>query len=142
VIDCNNAWWKPEINVISTCIYTAYEQVIIGVIAPNPHLFYYFLWNIIFDLTPFWFTPTFSGTQLEHEIRANCTVLIILIHLIIMFSLQHRPTLWFVFSVCRMTLNMWSQEEMRTISLKWWESRECGHCTSSKDSNILGHLMS
>jgi hypothetical protein len=34
------------------CIYTAYEQAVIGMIPPNPHLFHYFLWNIIFDLHP------------------------------------------------------------------------------------------
>jgi len=42
-----------ENNVISACIYTAYEQVVVGMIDPNPHLCHYFLQNIIFYLPYF-----------------------------------------------------------------------------------------
>jgi hypothetical protein len=39
--------------------YTAYEQAVIGTIAPNPYLVHYFLWKY-FLFVPFWFTPTFQ----------------------------------------------------------------------------------
>lgn len=80
---------RMQNSVISTCIYTAYEQVFIGMIAPNPHLCHYFLQNIIFDLMPFWFTPTFSWTQLGHETRATYIKLVVFICILIMFSQPH-----------------------------------------------------
>jgi hypothetical protein len=48
-------------------ICTTYEQVVIGMIARNPHLFHYFLWEY-----PFLFMPTSIGTQLGHKRTATC----------------------------------------------------------------------
>ena len=43
--------------------YTAYEQAVTGMIAPNPYLYNYFLWECNFFLFMlFLFMPIFSRT--------------------------------------------------------------------------------
>lgn len=39
-------------------------------------LFHFFLWEYHFLFMPFWFTPSFSGTQLQHKTRTWCTCFI------------------------------------------------------------------
>jgi hypothetical protein len=45
---------------------TAHEQIVIGMIAPNPYLF---LWE-----SHFLSMPTFPGMQLGHKTRPECIV--------------------------------------------------------------------
>jgi hypothetical protein len=53
--------------IINTGTRNAYEQAVIGMIAPNTYLFHHFL-----KKHNFLFMSTFSGTQLGHKIRAMC----------------------------------------------------------------------
>jgi len=50
------------------------EEAVFGMVAPNPFLFYYFLWEYMFCLCLFWFTPPFSGTHLGCKTSAMCTM--------------------------------------------------------------------
>ena len=49
------------------CVCTAHEQAVIGVIAPNPYLFRYLLWECNFLCM-----PVFPEMQLEHKTRPEC----------------------------------------------------------------------
>jgi len=48
------------------------EEAVSGMIAPNPILFCYFLWEYMFCLCLFWFAVPFSGTHLGCKTRAMC----------------------------------------------------------------------
>ena len=51
-------------------IYTIHAEAV-GITAPNPYLFHYFLWKYIFDLGIFYLNPLSQNTT-KHIKRAIC----------------------------------------------------------------------
>lgn len=60
-----------------TCLFIIYEEAVIGMISPNSYPFHYFLWahHILF-------LPTFPRKQLQHKIRAICTLTVLSLALV------------------------------------------------------------
>jgi hypothetical protein len=52
--------------------YTVHEEVVIGTISPNPHLFHYFVQKCHFWFMTFWPIPALPETQLGCRSRTSC----------------------------------------------------------------------